>query len=329
MLGRNEQCPCGSAVKYKRCCLPLVDAAVRELRARDSIFAGIVDWLKDEHEAALEEASHETALIRILRGAAGRNMSAIWAIEDFRPSDSGPPLMARFAAREELDPGTREIVRGLCDAALDVFRITEAISDQWIVLEPLRGGERIRVVTDGGFASLEIGEILIARVVHGTSVPTIWGLVMRFPATSQRRWLARLEHLPAERAEAALAVLAFHPDDAVEPLPEHIDVIDVRWPSVDGDAVLDALEVDPLFECLGQAIPDGWAFSWLDDVECGGVDLGGRLESDDQIEVARLVVRETDMTLISSDRETLQFAASHVEQELGDLIAPVRIPRAA
>jgi len=33
-VGRNDPCPCGSGLKYKRCCLPREDAAVAERAAR-------------------------------------------------------------------------------------------------------------------------------------------------------------------------------------------------------------------------------------------------------------------------------------------------------
>jgi hypothetical protein len=329
MMGRNEPCPCGSAVKYKRCCLRRVEAIARELRVRDAILADIVDWVRNEHPAVVDEASHQTALIRMLRGPAGRNMSLVWAINDFRTPDGDPPLTERYATLPELDPDTRAVVRGLADATLDLFRVNAAITDQSVTLEPLRGGEQITVMTDHGFAGLEVGEILVARIVHATSVSTVWGSVMRFPAESERRWRARLEQVPTNRAQAALALLEFHPDDAVEPLPEDVTLVEINWTDVDGDAVLEELETDPLLECTGQAVPDAWAFSWLDDADSGFVDLGGWPEGDEQIETARLLVRERGLTLVSGDRETLRAVASHVERELGAMIVPAGLPHAA
>src|SRR4051794_10441833 len=152
MPARNDPCPCGSAVKYERCCLALMDTVAHELRARDAILGDIVDWIKDQHEAVLHEASQQTMLIRMLRGPAGRNMSMLWAINDFRPPDGGPPLTLRFAERSDLDSDARELVRGLVDATLDVFRVVDAMPDPWIVLEPLRGGELTTVMTGRGFA---------------------------------------------------------------------------------------------------------------------------------------------------------------------------------
>jgi hypothetical protein len=99
------------------------------------------------------------------------------------------------------------------------------------------------------------------------------------------------------------------------------------WP-IDDEAVLDALEDEQLLECIGEAIPSGWAFSWLDEATCGNPDLGGWRE-DDRIEVVRLLVCEREMTLVSGDPSTFHTAASHIHECLGSLIAAPRLECAA
>ena len=59
----------------------------------------------------------------MLRGITGRNMSMVWAINDYRPTDGGPPLIGRYAARPELSEAGRAIARGLADARLDTYRV--------------------------------------------------------------------------------------------------------------------------------------------------------------------------------------------------------------
>jgi len=41
--GRNDPCPCGSGKKFKRCCLPLEEAAVRERAQQQPLFAAFDD----------------------------------------------------------------------------------------------------------------------------------------------------------------------------------------------------------------------------------------------------------------------------------------------
>lgn len=245
MPSRNEPCPCGSGAKYKRCCLARLDAVARELRERDALLGDVTEWLRDEHEQTLADARRETMLICMLRGRVGRNMSLVWALNDFTPADGGPPLMARFAARTDLDPSAYGLARGLAEARLGVYRVCSEMADLGFEIEPLTGGAPVQILSACGLAGLEVGEILVARVVHATSAPTLWGLAAQFGAQSERRWRARIADLPADRAQAALIVLGFHPDDAAEPLREGLDLLTAAWPVNDGDAVLDALEEAP------------------------------------------------------------------------------------
>jgi hypothetical protein len=80
-------------------------------------------------------------------------------------------------------------------------------------------------------------------------------------------------------------MLSFHPDNAAAPLPDGLRVLTEVWPIDEDDAVLDALEADSLFHGIGEALPSGWAFAWLDDASSGRPDLGGWSDSDDEIEV--------------------------------------------
>lgn len=61
---RNERCPCGSASKFKRCCLPRIDAVASELRDRNALLAKLIEWVTDEHHETIEDAGRETTLVR-------------------------------------------------------------------------------------------------------------------------------------------------------------------------------------------------------------------------------------------------------------------------
>jgi hypothetical protein len=213
MPSRNQRCPCGSGIKYKRCCLVGLEAVARELGDRDAFLDGLIAWLRSEHRHDIEEAGSHTALIRMLRGITGRNMSMVWAINDYRPTDGGPPLICRYAARSELSEVERAIARGLADARLDAYRVRSLAAGVWLELESLADGTSVRVAWRDGLEQLDLGEVLLARVVRATSRPTLWGLGARFPAGGERRWRARLVTLPNDPAHAALALLEFHPDE--------------------------------------------------------------------------------------------------------------------
>jgi hypothetical protein len=321
MASRNERCPCGSGTKYKRCCLVKHDAITRELRERDAMLGQLIDWVEVEHEQTVEDAEAETTVIRLLRGPPGRSASLVWAVNDFLPADGGPPLTDRFAELPDLAPLTRDIARGLAAARLRVYRVGSVLDRIWVEIEPLDGGTpATRIAARDGLNALAPGDILVARVVPATTVPTTWGACFRFDAESERRWQAKLAALPSEPAQAALAVLGFHPDDAAEPLPGGLELHAAAWRIDDREAVLEAIEDDDAWECLGEAIPAGWAFAWLGDATSSGVDLGGWQEEDGAIEVARLVVLERELRLVSADRGTLIIVAAYVEEDLRDLI---------
>jgi hypothetical protein len=160
----------------------------------------------------------------------------------------------------------------------------------------------------------------VARVAHATTVPTVWGFAARFPAESERRWKARLATLPTDRAEAALAVLSFHPDDATEPIRDEIELHTLSLSIDDNEAVLEVMSQDDLWESLGEAMPSGWAYAWLAEASAGGIDLGGWHDYVGEIDAVRLIVGERDLTLVSADRMLLREIATHLEVSLRGLI---------
>lgn len=329
---RNELCLCGSGRKYKRCCLERQQAIARELREREAVLGDVIEWVKDEHRQDLQDAGSETLPIRLLRGPLGRRMSVVWTLGDYRPADGGPPLMARYAQRPELDPAAREIACGLAEARLEVYRVNATVPGVWIDVEPLMGGAPLRFPFQDELEQPQEGEILVTRLVTATSMPTPWGHGFRFAADSERRWRARLASLPADSAQAALIVLGFHPDDAAEPLPDGLALQTATWRVEDDEAVCETLEYEDLWECIGQAIPDGWAFSWPG--EAGeqaeqALDLGGLRQADGGIELARVIVCEREMTLLSAERTTMSELAGLLEASLHDLIASRRETLAA
>jgi hypothetical protein len=104
----------------------------------------------------------------------------------------------------------------------------------------------------------------------------------------------------------------------------------VAWRVEDEEAVCETLEHEDPWESIGQAIPDGWTSSWPDDTTSEALDLGGlREETDGGIELARVIVREHEMTLLSADHQTMIELAALLEESLHGLITPRRQALAA
>lgn len=236
--------------------------------------------------------------------------------------------MSRFLALTQIGDGEREIARGLAEASLDAYHVASGAAGATIELVSLTDGAHVHVFADGGFELLDVGDTLVARIVHNTSIATAWGLGARFDGEHQRRWRARIAALPSDRAQAALILLHFHPDDAAEPLPDDRDLRTVSWRVDDDDEIIEALTEDDELESLGEHIPSGWAFALLDDAACGRVDLGGWAD-DEEIEVARVIVCECELTVVSADYDALDWLVAHIKRSIGGLIASPLLRRAA
>ena len=58
--GRNDPCPCGSAKKYKQCCLKIEEAQVAlAIKAPAHGAARAIDWLRFKYPQGLHEALYE------------------------------------------------------------------------------------------------------------------------------------------------------------------------------------------------------------------------------------------------------------------------------
>jgi hypothetical protein len=139
----------------------------RELRERDAFLDDLTAWLRLEHEATVEEAGKQTVLIRMLRGVTGRSMSMVWALNDYRPADGGPPLIERYAARSGVSGPARAIARGLAEARLDVFRVRSVVPGVWLELRSLSDDTSVRVAWRDGLEHLELGEVALFWATTG------------------------------------------------------------------------------------------------------------------------------------------------------------------
>lgn len=297
-----------------------MDVVTRELRDRDTLMAEIVEWVRAEHADVVQDAGSHTRLVRLLRGPTGRSMSTVWALCDYLPADGGPPLMARFAAADGLDPAKREIALGLAGARQDVYRVEQEAAGATVGLRSLSSGATVDVFAGDGLERLEAGDTLVARIAHTTSIATAWGRCARFDGRHERRWRACLAALPDDRQAAALTLLQFHPDDVAEPLPDDLALHTATLRVDDDELLVEELEDDGALECLGECIEGGWAFAWLGDATSGSTDLGG-WDEDGTIEVARVIVRPPEVVIASGDRGTLGLATSHLEHCVRDRLS--------
>lgn len=327
-IGRNSSCPCGSGRKHKACCLPLLETAAREDRELDGVFRGMVDWISEECSELYEEAGELTRFERLLRGPLMRRHYSLWAMIDYRPSDRGPSLAARYATRVGISPTQQACAERIAGTRLGVHRVLDVVPGIWLELQAVAGDASVRAIAPLASTHTRAGDIILTRLIFGSPAPSIWGAGAVFEPDSAGKWMRHVDTLPADRAEAALALLNFDPDDHAEPLVDRGGRVSSSWTVYDDELVLDALEENPLFESLGQEIGGGWAFAWsrgdrhLRAAEPEPGDVG-------RDELARVVVDRDLLTVHATDHAASGELATHLARELRGLVGEAGHQRAA
>jgi hypothetical protein len=317
-VGRNSPCPCGSGRKHKACCLSLLETAAREDREVDGVFQGMVDWISEECPELYEEAGELTRFERLMRGPLMRRHYSLWAMIDYRPSDDGPPLAARYATRVGISPAEQACAERIAGTKLGVHRVLDVVPGIWLDLQAVAGDEPVRAIAPLASTHTQAGDIILTRLIFGSPAPSIWGAGAVFETASAGKWTRHVETLPVDHAEAALALLNFHPDGHAEPLVDRRGRISTSWTVYDDELVLDALEEDSLFESLGQEIGGGWAFAW----SRGDRHLRAAESEPDDVErdeLARIVVDRDLLTVYAINRAVSEELAAHLARELRGL----------
>ena len=289
---RNSPCPCGSGVKFKRCCLVRIERAASAQREHDRVGRDMSAWAWEEHGELLDRLLAPSWPDRWrYRGPLWEQLFGTWAISDADPGDGGPPLARRYAGRGDLEAGARDVARRIADARLDLLRVRRVVPGAWIELEPLRRRGNASDEPDG--VKRRRRRRAGARTRHGRSSGAfVVGPVRTFPGADERKWRARIAAQHATPPEPALELLRFEPEDHAEPLPDGVELVSAEWVVEDDDLVCEDLAEAPGVQGLGLEIGgDGaWAYAWLASPETGAADLAGWDAGDGRIDAARLVV---------------------------------------
>ena len=209
-VSRNAPCPCGSGRKYKRCCLPDEERAVREARFDDAVGRRIQDWssemFDDEITAALEEFVGPERVM----DDADIQIFATWFHNDRLLAGGGTPA-ERYVARPDLPAPEREAAGRIATAKLELYRVLAVEPGRTLTLEELAGGCRVEVRSPHVSREAIRWDILLARVMDGDP-PSLWGPTRFFDPCEEpelRAELARLDGAPA--GEWALTLMRYLP----------------------------------------------------------------------------------------------------------------------
>jgi hypothetical protein len=187
-VGRNYPCPCGSGLKFKRCCLNKTGAAVKVYSKdqRHSVLAKLMRFsaraeFKGSHEAALkifwgdwllEEPDEELKRVMGLEQVEIAYNS--WFAFDFDLSAGRRPVDC-FLEREgeKLNPGERNYLEWMRHTHLRLYEILAVKVDQGFNLRDLWDDETLWVTERLATQHIVTWDVIAARVSRGENGETV------------------------------------------------------------------------------------------------------------------------------------------------------------
>jgi hypothetical protein len=264
-VSRNSLCPCGSGLKYKRCCLAAAERAKQGSRLDDEVGQRIQDWasreLSDEIGAALEQFAGRERVI----DDTDVQIFTAWFHNDRELRGGGTPA-ERYAARSELPADERAIASRIAAARLRIHRVLAVEPGISLLLEDVVGDGRVEVRSENVSRDAVRWDMLIGRVMHGDP-PTLWGPARLLEPADEPGLIAELERLAGESVsrmgDRAAHVFRVHALELMRYRPPGWDV-EPSFFTVEGDPIVwgcatwsvrDLRKVRQRFRVLGRLAP--------------------------------------------------------------------------
>ncbi|BCA97337.1 hypothetical protein TUM19329_36980 (plasmid) [Legionella antarctica] len=188
-INRNDPCPCGSGLKYKKCCLnkatesTTLNYAWHKMRTADNELSNLLTkhavtlFGKGGLEKAWEEfyvfdintpkiEDEDTVFIQAFMP---------WFLYNWFPENQAespvqlPEVIAaehylkRYSSR--LDAYQKAFIKANCEARYSIYEVTHVLREQSITLKDLLRGHQITIHEKMGSQTLERGHVLMARIV--------------------------------------------------------------------------------------------------------------------------------------------------------------------
>jgi hypothetical protein len=179
--GRNDPCPCGSGLKYKKChlLLEMAEAAAAEPHRAPVHDAGvrlverIGQWAHDRFGSEFKVADNDLGLNEMTTGL---QFLVPWAI--FHRPLRGMPAFEWFAREEAANISRRE--RELIDAQrqswIGIWEVRESVPGKSMILADLLSGEKRLVQEASASRTLVARDVIVGRVVDIGDVSVIDGM---------------------------------------------------------------------------------------------------------------------------------------------------------
>lgn len=348
-VGRNAPCPCGSGLKYKKCCLGKAQSAASPDYTpadRESAIARLMRFsARPEFERYHKIAQTafwgnrlagrpEEEIQEALAHPQGQNAYFAWFVFDaiIAPGETLTDLLLTREAAG-LRPGEREYLRRMRDSHLRLYEVAEVKPEQGLGLVDLWTDERLWVRERLATRQLVRWDLLAARVVPGTGGDLVLdGAPYLYPVGARAEILKELRRahqafarqFPGDDLTAFFkwAGMLFHqwwldwvlfPPLPTIVTPEGDPVVFARaiFDVLDRPALVRALAACPDLEDQGEG-----SYAWVEDAPPGRRSLGTFVLKGD-----RLVFETTSRQRAERGRRLLEdvaggavrFRATHYE----------------
>ena len=204
-VGRNVPCPCGSGLKYKRCCLPRKDEVALDATRTEGVWERMQGWaLKrfgDELGESLKEHMDARGIGSNERPAMDDDLSLAlcWLLIDRELADGGGTPAQRYAKLPGLGQSERHVAKRIAESRLGLHRVRDAEPDAWIDLENVLNGARTRVTSPNVSCEAVRWHVLLCRVMAGGPVPTLWGAAVFYEPAEEAELVAELGRIASAR----------------------------------------------------------------------------------------------------------------------------------
>ena len=177
-VGRNEPCACGSGRKYKRCCGPELESPAGIAREHGAAGGRVQDWAYDNYADQIAAGFDEVLEGRDMASLseAEFQLAGTWVLSD-RQLPGGGTICERYAQREDISAGEREVAGRIAAARLGLFKVISLSPGRSIELRDLTRDEAVSIASHNLSRLVRAEQVIVARLMTGPPALSVWGPV--------------------------------------------------------------------------------------------------------------------------------------------------------
>src|SRR6516165_770604 len=200
-IGRNAPCPCGSGLKYKRCCLRHASDLVLDAAGAEQVWSRMQSWALARWDDELGSAPTEHMDARGI-GSKERpaqdddlSLALCWLLIDRKLDGAGGTPAQLYTNLPGLSPSERAMGARITASSLGLHRVTGVAPGAWIELENVLTGTMTRVTSPTVSRQAVRWHVLLCRVMNGGPMRSLWGAAAFFEPVEEEELIAELRRI--------------------------------------------------------------------------------------------------------------------------------------